>query len=119
MQKIHFQNEDGRPSHVMGLHKISQTRETWHAKLKNTLAGLAQSKDKQPQHFCILPLVLHWRGQVGTGTHPWTLISLSVLFIGDYVGHKCLVPLLSHNLPRVNNQYFLHYFVQICFNYHP
>lgn len=75
MQKIHFQNEDVRPSHVMELHKIPYTRETWHAKLKNTLAGLAQSKNKQPQHFCTLSLVLHCRGQVLTPG----LLSLSVL----------------------------------------
>lgn len=66
MQKIHLQNEDVRLSHVMGLHKIPYTRETWHAKLENTLAGLAESKDKQPQHFCILSLVLHFRGWVLT-----------------------------------------------------
>lgn len=50
----------------MGLHKIPYTRETWHAKLKNTFAGLAQSKDKQPQHFCILSLVPLCRGQALT-----------------------------------------------------
>lgn len=115
MQKIHFQNEHVRPSHVMGLHKILYTRETWHAKLKNTLAGLAQSKDRQPQHFRILSLVLHCRGQVLTPE----LLSLSVLFIRDNVGQKCLVPLLSHILPCVINQYSLYCFVQICFNYHP
>lgn len=114
MQKIHLQNEGVRPSHVMGLHKIPYTKETWHAKLKNTLAGLAESKDKQPQHFCILSLVLHFRGQVLTPG----LLSLSVLFIKDNVGHKCLVPLLSHILSCMINQYFLYYFVQICFNYY-
>lgn len=62
MQETHFQNEDVRPSHVMGLHKIPYTRETRHAKMKNTFAGLAQSKDKQPHNFWILTLVLRFRG---------------------------------------------------------
>lgn len=66
MQKIHFQNEDVRPSHLMGLHKIPYTRETWHAKLKKTFAGLAQSKDKQPQHFLILSLVVAYLSSAGT-----------------------------------------------------
>lgn len=81
---------------------------------KKTFAGLAQRKDKQPQHFWILSLVLHCRGQVLTPG----LLSLS-LASSSGTTWECLIPLPAHILPCVMNQYSLYYFVQVCFNYHP
>lgn len=114
MQKTHFHNEDVRPSHLMGLHKIPYTRETWHAKMEKNICRACPKDDKQPQHFWILSLVLHCRGQVLTPG----LLALSLASSSGTIW-ECLIPLLPHILPCVMNQCSLYYFVQVCFNYHP
>jgi len=76
MQKILFQNEDMRPSHLTAQYLGKETR---HAKLEKTFAGLTQSKDEQPQcsGFSL------WCRTVGNGYSPLDSSSICPLQQGQ------------------------------------